>query len=176
MGIVSHCPNGHRIKVKDYLAGKIGICPSCSARFRIPPANASPARVPDREAASGLRPESGVPVKSGLPVAAAVSLDEALPAPSPADSGDTMLVEISTDELMIPAAISEAAAASWCIAVPGGQPSAAMTGDALLDWLTSGRATGGELVWRSDWSDWRPVTEVFPDHVPPRFPPARPAW
>jgi hypothetical protein len=163
MGIVSHCPNGHRIKVKDYLAGKIGICPSCSARFRIPLADASPARMPDRQAASGL------------PVAA-VPFDLALAVSSPTDSGNDLPNEITPDESMIPAAISEATAALWCIAVPGGQPSAAMTGEALLDWLTSGRATGGELVWRSDWSEWRPVADVFPDHMPPRFPPAVVAW
>ena len=164
MGIVSHCPNGHRIKVKDYLAGKIGICPSCSARFRIPLANASPARVPDRPAASTPS------------VAAVVPYGSALPAASPVDSGDDLLIEISPADQRIPAVISEAAAASWCIALPGGQPSAAMTGEALLDWLTSGRATGGELVWRSDWSDWRPVADVFPHHVPPLFPPMGVAW
>lgn len=36
MGIVAFCPNGHRIKVKDDLAGKKGICPTCAAKFRIP--------------------------------------------------------------------------------------------------------------------------------------------
>jgi hypothetical protein len=36
MGIVAYCPNDHRVKVKDNLAGKKGICPTCGARFRIP--------------------------------------------------------------------------------------------------------------------------------------------
>lgn len=36
MGIVAYCPNDHRVKVKDTLAGKKGICPTCGARFRIP--------------------------------------------------------------------------------------------------------------------------------------------
>jgi len=111
MGIVSHCPNGHRVKVKDHLAGRKGICPSCGARFRI-----------------------------------------------------------------VPEVIAEASTASWCTAVPGGQPSDAMSGSAFLEWLTSGTVTGGELVWRSDWTDWRPVAEVFPNHVPPAFPQPRAAW
>jgi hypothetical protein len=128
MGIVCHCPNGHRVKVKDHLAGKTGICPSCEARFRIPLAREAPADT----APSGT---------------------ETMPTP-----------------------IAEASTASWCIAVPGGQPSDAMSGSALLEWLTSGTMTGGELVWRSDWSDWRPVAEVFPDHVPPAFPQPRAAW
>ena len=29
MGIVSYCPNGHRVKVKDYQAGRRGLCPTC---------------------------------------------------------------------------------------------------------------------------------------------------
>jgi hypothetical protein len=128
MGIVCHCANGHRVKVKDHLAGKTGICPSCGARFQIPLANGSAAET----------------------------------APSGTET--------------TPSAIAEAATASWCIAVPGGQPSDAMSSSALLEWLTSGTVTGGELVWRSDWSDWRPVAEVFPDHVPPAFPQPRTPW
>jgi hypothetical protein len=36
MGIRIHCPNGHRLNVKAFLAGKRGICPKCGARFDIP--------------------------------------------------------------------------------------------------------------------------------------------
>ncbi|MFM9059652.1 MAG: GYF domain-containing protein [Planctomycetaceae bacterium] len=46
MGIVAVCPNGHRIKVKEELAGRKGICPSCSARFRIPRKADAPATFP----------------------------------------------------------------------------------------------------------------------------------
>ena len=54
MGIVSFCPNGHRVKVKDHLAGKKGICPSCGERFRIPHANGTPAVTSQNHAPSGL--------------------------------------------------------------------------------------------------------------------------
>jgi hypothetical protein len=47
-----------------------------------------------------------------------------------------------------------------------------MPAAALLDWLTSGRVTGRELVWRSDWSEWRSVGEVFPEHAPSQRPPS----
>ena len=165
MGIVSHCPNGHRVKVKDHLAGKKGICPSCGERFRIPQSNGTPA----------VNSQNHAP--SGLPIADVVSLD-----PTPAASLPPALLLAGEDiakaggRITIPPAIAEAFTASWCIAVPGGQPSASMSGSALLEWLTSGTVTGGELVWRSDWSDWRPVAEVFPDHVPPAFSQPRPAW
>jgi uncharacterized paraquat-inducible protein A len=30
------CPNGHVIKVKDSMAGKAGLCPTCKARVKVP--------------------------------------------------------------------------------------------------------------------------------------------
>jgi hypothetical protein len=40
MGIRFHCPNGHKIHVKSFLAGKRGVCPRCGERFIIPSADA----------------------------------------------------------------------------------------------------------------------------------------
>ncbi|WP_425615137.1 DUF4339 domain-containing protein [Anatilimnocola sp. NA78] len=37
MGIRFHCPNGHKLNVKSFLAGKKGVCPDCGSKFRIPP-------------------------------------------------------------------------------------------------------------------------------------------
>lgn len=168
MGIVSHCPNGHRVKVKDFLAGKTGICPSCGARFRIPLATAP--------APGNGRAE----VSSGLPIADVASLDAPVAvSPPPALLLAGAMVELAERKTAVkipPGAITEASSASWCIAMPGGQPSSAMSGAALFDWLTSGTVTGGELVWRSDWSDWRPVSEVFPDHVPPAASRSQSPW
>jgi hypothetical protein len=36
MGIRFNCPNGHKLNVKEYLAGKRGVCPQCGAKFTIP--------------------------------------------------------------------------------------------------------------------------------------------
>jgi hypothetical protein len=36
MGIRFNCPNGHKLNVKEHLAGKRGICPDCGARVIIP--------------------------------------------------------------------------------------------------------------------------------------------
>lgn len=36
MGIKFHCPNGHRLNVKSFLAGKKGICPHCGIKVDIP--------------------------------------------------------------------------------------------------------------------------------------------
>ena len=36
MSIRVVCRNGHILNVKDSLAGKIGLCPTCKARVRVP--------------------------------------------------------------------------------------------------------------------------------------------
>ncbi|MFP6667370.1 MAG: GYF domain-containing protein [Pirellulales bacterium] len=36
MGIRFYCPNGHKLNVKSFLAGKRGICPHCGAKVDIP--------------------------------------------------------------------------------------------------------------------------------------------
>ena len=36
MGIRFTCPNGHQLHVKEFLAGKRGICPECDTKFVIP--------------------------------------------------------------------------------------------------------------------------------------------
>jgi hypothetical protein len=36
MGIRFFCPNGHKLNVKEHLAGKRGVCPQCGAKFTIP--------------------------------------------------------------------------------------------------------------------------------------------
>ena len=36
MAIKVICPNGHTLRVKDSLAGKTGLCPTCKARVSVP--------------------------------------------------------------------------------------------------------------------------------------------
>jgi uncharacterized paraquat-inducible protein A len=36
MSIPVTCPNGHKHKVKDSLAGKVGLCPNCKAPIHVP--------------------------------------------------------------------------------------------------------------------------------------------
>jgi len=172
MGIVSFCPQGHRIKVKDHLAGKKGVCPTCGARFRIPLASAE-------------LPASGVGA-TPLPEAKVVSLDATIAArlprvlllngePGPARPGSIgpvnearrepadEAVELVVEEPHRHSMIAERPDLAWCLAVPGGTASEPMQADAMQAWLDSGRATGDELVWRADWPDWRPIAGVFPE-------------
>ena len=36
MSIRVTCPNGHTLKVKDSFAGKVGLCPVCQAKVKVP--------------------------------------------------------------------------------------------------------------------------------------------
>jgi hypothetical protein len=75
MGIVCHCPNGHRVKVKDHQAGKRGLCPTCGAKFSIPAEAAAETRLPLHAAA--------VPGELELPLGRFVPLDPAVIATLP---------------------------------------------------------------------------------------------
>jgi hypothetical protein len=167
MGIVAYCPNGHRVKVKDELAGRKGICPECQARFRIPRDAAWPAGGKASPAAAG-----------GHPVARVVSLDPAVAARLPRAFGQRQLgqQQPARVERMPPsastapqrpavlhAALAERPDLTWSVSVPGGQPSEPMPAEAMQRWLDAGGLTGGELVWREGWADWVSIRLVFPE-------------
>jgi hypothetical protein len=81
MGIVAFCPQGHRVKVKDYLAGRKGICPECGVSFRIPrESQPEPLAAP---APTLPAPASAATSATGLPVAKVISLDANLAASLP---------------------------------------------------------------------------------------------
>jgi hypothetical protein len=42
MGIRFYCPNGHKLNVKEFQAGRLGICPFCGARSQIPTKSTRP--------------------------------------------------------------------------------------------------------------------------------------
>lgn len=168
------------MKVKDYLAGKKGICPTCGARFRIPLAAAPPvatAPAPQAGPALAVAATPAVATIVSLDAAAAVGFPELLLVAAATPGGldgaaatDTPQVDPDpTADLQI----EEDDAADvlyWYVAIPGGQPSAALREPDMLAWLDSGQATGREVVWRSDWPDWKPIGAAFPERWPPPFP------
>lgn len=156
MGIVAFCPQGHRVKVKDHLAGKKGVCPTCGSRFRIP-------------LASVAEPLVTLPLATVLPLDASVIAT--LPRALPADVKPGQPVVAPRNEpgglpaaaLPRHAALDERPDLAWSRALPGGTASAPVSAADLRIWLDSGTADGSELVWRADWEDWRPLHDVFPD-------------
>jgi hypothetical protein len=158
MGIVTFCPNGHRTKLKDRYAGRSVYCPQCGTKFRVSAADAPVG--PDANQPTLMR-------EFESPFTATVSPEPAAALPPPGDSPAPVLPASPSPTPPTPAtppkAIAEAGDVTWSIAVPGGEPSPALTADELIAWLASARASGNELVWRPGWNDWRPVVAVFPE-------------
>ncbi|MCG8449461.1 MAG: DUF4339 domain-containing protein [Pirellulales bacterium] len=139
MGIRFTCPNGHKIHVKAFLAGKRGICPECDAKFIIP----------------GGSNESAVPVANGG--ADAVELPQAASsAPALPETSSTLLPPPS------PGASAEPALPdAWYVrAASGGQYGPATT-EIMRGWVAEGRVTADSWVWRPGWPEWRTGNEAL---------------
>lgn len=188
MGIVAYCPQGHRVKVKDQLAGKKGLCPICGTKFRIPALGTFPPAGAVVAEPVTVSPAAGAVVagdRAVFPMAKMLSLDPAVVATLPratacgvaagaAANGPDMAVappdpvpggqEAATPPRRpLHPQIAERMDLSWSIAYPGGEPSAPLPAEAMQDWLDARQATGDEVVWRADWPQWLPVRQVFPD-------------
>jgi len=81
--------------------------------------------------------------------------------PMAASVTDPMASTVEAESSPLPEPIATAPEAVWCIALPGGEPSDSLPAAAMQAWLASGKATGNELVWRSDWTEWKPIGQVF---------------
>jgi hypothetical protein len=176
MGIVAFCPNGHRVKVKDALAGRKGVCPDCHSRFRIPLESCTipTARVLSLDAdwAETLPRAVILPAdyvfSKGVFSKGALSKDafsQGAREPERARGQERRDVDRPHEPALHPA-IAEKPGAEWRVAIPGGEPSTPLTGSDMQAWLAAGRATGGEVVWRSEWPDWVSIRLVFPEFVP----------
>lgn len=92
MGIRFLCPSGHKLNVKNYLAGKRAICPECGAKVIVPDPPPEPA------AASPVAGEiSTNPFASPSDSAAPALLDAASP---------SVVLEMDDIELDVPAAVT----------------------------------------------------------------------
>lgn len=209
MAIETHCPDGHRIRVKDHLEGRTGRCPTCGKKFRIEAASPLPlarlvpldpavvATLPRaRPLGTGTRPAGtdspeGHRESGGNLEPAAPGGDAARPAPDRQQwqivEADIPAREESTHDVAdrdvaaaepvpqavgtvdggpqpaLHAVIAERTDLTWCIAYPGGDPTEPLDAVTMQAWLDGGHANGTEVVWRSDWPEWRPVQDVFPD-------------
>ena len=72
MGIRFYCPQGHKLNVKSFLAGKVGVCPHCDARVQIPFTSTRPS--------SKALDQGGENQETALPLASPLEdVDQVLP-------------------------------------------------------------------------------------------------
>lgn len=108
MGIRVFCPNGHRLHLKSFLAGKRGVCPHCQAKFDIPSAS-------DPAAEAAARHQRGQ---------RAAGTQEAQASPEP---GDVELVVVRTAAAEPPPLPNRGAPGSGVGSAAPDEPTAART-------------------------------------------------
>ena len=189
MGIKFYCPNGHKMHVKGFLAGKKGLCPKCGVRVEIPIASVSQPPSPIAVAGESTSGKSTSPAKSkkdlpskpasvfGMPAdgladdsmlpetigdEAVPASDIASPATSPDDDSSAGVIELEI-EMPVPAAdpLQIPPGENWFVHLPSGKQLGPVGSDTLREWLDQGRVGVDALVWRNDWSDWRVIRDAF---------------
>lgn len=151
MGIICFCPNGHRTKLKDRFAGLRVRCPQCGEKFRV-----APHEPQKREQTSAITPI--------LPTGPLEEFDSPYSDGSPSrDMHSQLDGHVKQNTKSVPSILTEDPSQLWRIAPPGGQPSNAMKGAELFTLLSSSKIKADVYVWRTDWSEWKLVTTVFPD-------------
>jgi hypothetical protein len=157
MGIKFHCPNGHKLNVKSFLAGKKGVCPKCGTKVRIPTVS-EPGLVDsdleETDAASHPSKSNG----SGAAAATLVAPAPAAPAVSTAPAATATAAEPSAGA----DPIDEAPAAIWYVRPPTGGQYGPARGEIMRKWISEGRVSSDSLVWREGWTDWQNAGKLFP--------------
>ncbi len=164
MGIRFFCPNGHKLNVKENLAGKRGICPQCGIKLLIPYKSTRPSSREERDQRQGLSPGTGgnpndfdVFADDQATAEIAVSFDEfgnmtsettqnpSMPMPEPS------LLETAFDD---PSVV-------WYVQLPDGQRFGPATLPIIKSWVNERRISPTMLVWREGWQDWLEARLVF---------------
>ena len=153
MGIRLTCPNGHKLHLKSFLAGRRGICPHCGARFDIPGE-----RLPELP---GEASSSTANIK-----AVATQARSSRERPPAKQGSSAALASLDVDNLLgikhnLPSAIDEAPAAEWHVRLRSGEQFGPANGPLMRQWLAEQRVPAEAYVWREGWSDWREASTVF---------------
>jgi hypothetical protein len=138
MGIRAVCPNGHRLNLKSFLAGRRGVCPDCGARFRIPeessdiPQPELPAKHKDKDDADFSKGAANSSSSPQAPVHIASSL-----------SGEQNGQDV------------------WYVHATNGEQYGPASEQILRNWIAEGRVTDDCLIWRDGWAEWKAANTVI---------------
>ncbi len=155
MGIRFFCPNGHKLNVKEHLAGKTGFCPECGARLVIPLKST-------RKSSKELHDEEQRRQTVDTPPSTAkVSLAKG------DDAAELLIAEFPPAESP-PASTAtnpalQDANAVWYVQVPDGPQYGPAASSVVLSWIQQGRISADMLVWREGWDNWQEAKTVFPE-------------
>ena len=157
MGIICYCPNGHRTKLKDRFAGLRVRCPQCGDKFQVPKKKL-------------LAQDGQTTMSTSVPTTQQVDFDSPFNDDRVLSKNKRVVARSDAPANLhtatTPSILEEDTSQLWRIAPPGGEPSHAMVGPDLLALLSSSEISPKDIVWRTDWADWKPVITVFPEFFP----------
>ena len=170
MGIRFYCPNGHKLNVKERLAGKRGICPQCGVKLLIPRKSTRLSSREEREQQAGMAANSGgnpndFEVFPDDPSVSIAPLDHFTNTNLPPDTGQP---SAQTEANPVVAAKALATAFDdpnviWYVQLPDGQRYGPATLPIIQSWVRERRISPTMLVWREGWVDWLEARLVFPE-------------
>ncbi len=149
MGIRFYCPNGHKLNVKEFQAGRTGICPFCGSKMQIPLESTRPSSKEERLQQRG---EAAAP-DAAKTISAAAS--QKLPAVA-ANAAPVSTTAPTTNPL------TEGVDSVWYVRPSSGGQFGPAASDVMRTWMTEGRIAADSLVWREGWRDWQVAADVFP--------------
>jgi hypothetical protein len=163
MGIRFHCPSGHKLNVKAFLAGKKAVCPKCGEKVLVP-FESDPALTQSGQRNSEPAAQVAAPSTPAQPPALVPSN------PSPPEPSTSAPLPAAGDD-------------AWYVRPPAGGQYGPAEPDVMQVWLAEGRVPAASMVWRVGWPEWRAAIEVFPQLAstppsttvvlpPPSLPPA----
>lgn len=184
-----HCER--RLNIKDDLAGKVGACPHCRGRIRIPLADSEKSESCDSDlgSASTLLEQLGraAAAASPTPVSPTTTPAATTPAattpaaatdatsagttpggttPSGTTSGGTRSTNTTSGGNPAAGGAAAAGEVQWYVRPPSGGQYGPASGAMLRQWVAESRITSAAMLWREGWSQWRPAESVFPQLRP----------
>ncbi|HBJ36268.1 MAG TPA: hypothetical protein DDZ51_16260 [Planctomycetaceae bacterium] len=143
----NHCE--HTLNIKRELAGKIGVCPRCGGRIRIPLEDAprsQPIRTePTARGASGQR-----------------QFNRSVGNTTASVEGSATLDTLESDHRVLDSPLDETGVL-WYVRPPAGGQYGPASGEVLRSWIAENRVTASTLIWRDGWPQWRSARETLPE-------------
>ena len=171
MGIRFLCPNGHKLNVKAFQAGRRGICPHCGTSVDIPLQSTRPTSK-ERSAQGGGWPASQTIASGDTPPALpgpasnGGEIAEVPPPLPPVGDPVSFVKDVVPPGEPLPDALDPLAdglEVVWYLRPPSGGQYGPATQQLMRTWLREGRVMPDSLVWREGWRDWEDAADVFPE-------------
>lgn len=176
MGVRFACHScGKRLNIKADLAGRRGVCPACSVRFRIPTedqphsisiesefvdldiemsgdhsSDAGQSMIGQSSGVNGSAQPVGAPNGATATVQASSVKPNRMAASSPSPQPRPDPPDVLGDT-----------SATWYVRPPSGGQYGPADGPTMKQWILEGRIAESSMLWRDGWADWKPAKDTL---------------